>query len=255
MRHRRDAGSLGVPLRRASFRTTPSMMAYAWPPRARLESDRGRRRRCGPPARRIWALTPLPVLGVLVESAALKGQDSLLFHVQMPAGIPVGTLAIGRAGAPTQPAGRQYRRSWRCQDHGGPGALAGRQTGLWRVRPRIRRPFLTAKDEPKSLSSPLRGEVAVGRRGHGHGQPWWRSWPLHPCGAPGRFWPRRGQNADLVRRGEARDTRSPAAGLDHRHPGRRPVGPHDRPRRGAGLSASSTPPRIIRSRATSRPAM
>ena len=45
------------------------------------------------------ALTPLPVLGVPVESAALKGQDSLLSIVQMPAGIPVGTLAIGRAGA------------------------------------------------------------------------------------------------------------------------------------------------------------
>jgi 5-(carboxyamino)imidazole ribonucleotide mutase len=45
------------------------------------------------------ALTDLPVLGVPVESAALKGQDSLLSIVQMPAGIPVGTLAIGRAGA------------------------------------------------------------------------------------------------------------------------------------------------------------
>ncbi len=45
------------------------------------------------------AMTPLPVLGVPVESAALKGQDSLLSIVQMPAGIPVGTLAIGRAGA------------------------------------------------------------------------------------------------------------------------------------------------------------
>ena len=45
------------------------------------------------------ALTPLPVLGVPMESAALKGMDSLLSTVQMPAGIPVGTLAIGRAGA------------------------------------------------------------------------------------------------------------------------------------------------------------
>jgi 5-(carboxyamino)imidazole ribonucleotide mutase len=43
--------------------------------------------------------TPLPVLGVPVESHALKGMDSLLSIVQMPAGIPVGTLAIGRAGA------------------------------------------------------------------------------------------------------------------------------------------------------------
>lgn len=45
------------------------------------------------------ALTALPVLGVPVESHALKGMDSLLSIVQMPAGIPVGTLAIGRAGA------------------------------------------------------------------------------------------------------------------------------------------------------------
>jgi 5-(carboxyamino)imidazole ribonucleotide mutase len=45
------------------------------------------------------SLTELPVFGVPVESAALKGQDSLLSIVQMPAGIPVGTLAIGRAGA------------------------------------------------------------------------------------------------------------------------------------------------------------
>ena len=45
------------------------------------------------------AMTPLPVLGVPVESKALSGIDSLLSIVQMPAGIPVGTLAIGRAGA------------------------------------------------------------------------------------------------------------------------------------------------------------
>src|SRR6202166_2553969 len=45
------------------------------------------------------SMTPLPVLGVPVESHALKGMDSLLSMVQMPAGIPVGTLAIGRAGA------------------------------------------------------------------------------------------------------------------------------------------------------------
>lgn len=45
------------------------------------------------------AMTPLPVFGVPVESHALKGMDSLLSIVQMPAGVPVGTLAIGRAGA------------------------------------------------------------------------------------------------------------------------------------------------------------
>jgi len=45
------------------------------------------------------ALTALPVLGVPVESRILRGVDSLLSIVQMPAGIPVGTLAVGRAGA------------------------------------------------------------------------------------------------------------------------------------------------------------
>lgn len=45
------------------------------------------------------SMTPLPVLGVPVESKMLKGLDSLLSIVQMPAGIPVGTLAIGQAGA------------------------------------------------------------------------------------------------------------------------------------------------------------
>jgi 5-(carboxyamino)imidazole ribonucleotide mutase len=47
----------------------------------------------------VAALTTLPVFGVPVESKALSGQDSLLSIVQMPAGIPVGTLAIGKAGA------------------------------------------------------------------------------------------------------------------------------------------------------------
>jgi 5-(carboxyamino)imidazole ribonucleotide mutase len=47
----------------------------------------------------VASLTPLPVLGVPVESHALKGMDSLMSIVQMPGGIPVGTLAIGRAGA------------------------------------------------------------------------------------------------------------------------------------------------------------
>ena len=47
----------------------------------------------------VASLTPLPVFGVPVQSAALSGKDSLLSIVQMPAGIPVGTLAIGKAGA------------------------------------------------------------------------------------------------------------------------------------------------------------
>jgi 5-(carboxyamino)imidazole ribonucleotide mutase len=47
----------------------------------------------------IAALTTLPVFGVPVQSRALSGQDSLLSIVQMPAGVPVGTLAIGESGA------------------------------------------------------------------------------------------------------------------------------------------------------------
>ena len=45
------------------------------------------------------SMTPLPVFGVPIETKALSGQDSLLSIVQMPAGVPVGTLAIGRSGA------------------------------------------------------------------------------------------------------------------------------------------------------------
>jgi 5-(carboxyamino)imidazole ribonucleotide mutase len=47
----------------------------------------------------VAAMTHLPVLGVPVQSKALSGEDSLLSIVQMPAGVPVGTLAIGEAGA------------------------------------------------------------------------------------------------------------------------------------------------------------
>ncbi|HSG94852.1 MAG TPA: AIR carboxylase family protein, partial [Afifellaceae bacterium] len=47
----------------------------------------------------VASMTSLPVLGVPIETEALHGQDSLLSIVQMPAGVPVGTLAIGRAGA------------------------------------------------------------------------------------------------------------------------------------------------------------
>ncbi|MCP2671364.1 5-(carboxyamino)imidazole ribonucleotide mutase [Maricaulaceae bacterium EIL42A08] len=47
----------------------------------------------------IASMTPLPVLGVPVQSKALSGLDSLLSIVQMPGGVPVGTLAIGKAGA------------------------------------------------------------------------------------------------------------------------------------------------------------
>lgn len=47
----------------------------------------------------VAAITPLPVLGVPVESQALSGMDSLLSIAQMPGGVPVGTLAIGKSGA------------------------------------------------------------------------------------------------------------------------------------------------------------
>lgn len=73
----------------------------------------------------VAAQTVVPVLGVPVQSRALSGQDSLLSIVQMPAGIPVGTLAIGRAGAinaallaaatlgNTRPDVRERLRAWR----------------------------------------------------------------------------------------------------------------------------------------------
>jgi 5-(carboxyamino)imidazole ribonucleotide mutase len=76
------------------------------------------------------AWTPLPVLGVPVESHSLKGMDSLLSIAQMPAGIPVGTLAIGRAGAvnaallaaailaTTDPALASRLDAWRAQQTG-----------------------------------------------------------------------------------------------------------------------------------------
>ena len=71
--------------------------------------------------------TMLPVLGVPIESKALKGMDSLLSIVQMPAGVPVGTLAIGRAGAVNaallaaaivgakRPEVREALRRWRAE--------------------------------------------------------------------------------------------------------------------------------------------
>src|SRR5437879_8196939 len=60
------------------------------------------------------AKTTLPVLGVPVESKALKGLDSLLSMVQMPAGIPVGTLAVGRSGAVKDRKSTRLNSSHRC---------------------------------------------------------------------------------------------------------------------------------------------
>jgi 5-(carboxyamino)imidazole ribonucleotide mutase len=104
MRHAADTlQGLGVPFEAriiSAHRTPKRMMAYAAAARDRglkviVAAAGGAAHLPGMTA----SMTPLPVLGVPIESAALKGQDSLLSIVQMPAGIPVGTLAIGRAGA------------------------------------------------------------------------------------------------------------------------------------------------------------
>jgi 5-(carboxyamino)imidazole ribonucleotide mutase len=73
------------------------------------------------------SMTVLPVLGVPVESHALKGMDSLLSIVQMPGGVPVGTLAIGKAGATN--AGLMAVSILALSDE----ALAGRLTD-WRAK-------------------------------------------------------------------------------------------------------------------------
>src|SRR5438477_7706333 len=57
--------------------------------------------------------TCLPVLGVPIESKALRGLDSLLSTAQMPAGVPVGTLAIGEAGAKNRSEERRVGKEWR----------------------------------------------------------------------------------------------------------------------------------------------
>ena len=73
------------------------------------------------------AFTALPVLGVPVASKALSGQDSLLSIVQMPAGVPVGTLAIGEAGRRQRGAARRRDpRAGRRRTRGPPGGMAGR---------------------------------------------------------------------------------------------------------------------------------
>ena len=104
MRHAAETlEALGVPFEAriiSAHRTPKRMMAYAAAAKGRglrviVAGAGGAAHLPGMTA----SMTPLPVLGVPVESAALKGQDSLLSIVQMPAGIPVGTLAIGRAGA------------------------------------------------------------------------------------------------------------------------------------------------------------
>ena len=104
MRHAAETlEALGVPFEAriiSAHRTPKRMMTYASRAKGRglkviIAGAGGAAHLPGMTA----SMTALPVLGVPVESAALKGQDSLLSIVQMPAGIPVGTLAIGRAGA------------------------------------------------------------------------------------------------------------------------------------------------------------
>ncbi len=104
MRHAAETlDALGVPHETrivSAHRTPRRLVAYA-------ESARGRGLKvviagAGGAAHlpgMLAAVTPLPVFGVPVESRALSGLDSLLSIVQMPAGVPVGTLAIGKAGA------------------------------------------------------------------------------------------------------------------------------------------------------------
>jgi 5-(carboxyamino)imidazole ribonucleotide mutase len=89
----------------------------------------------------VAAMTTLPVLGVPVQSRALRGLDSLLSIVQMPAGVPVGTLAIGRAGAVN--AALLAAAILALQDEAVAAALAGwreRQTAAVAERPHAPEP-------------------------------------------------------------------------------------------------------------------
>ena len=104
MRHAAETlEALGVPFETrivSAHRTPRRLVAYAEEARARglkviVAGAGGAAHLPGMAA----SMTPLPVIGVPVESKSLKGMDSLLSIVQMPAGVPVGTVAIGRAGA------------------------------------------------------------------------------------------------------------------------------------------------------------
>jgi len=104
MRHAADTlDALGVPYEKkivSAHRTPARLYDYAHSARERglklvIAGAGGAAHLPGMTA----SMTELPVLGVPIETQALKGMDSLLSIVQMPAGIPVGTLAIGKAGA------------------------------------------------------------------------------------------------------------------------------------------------------------
>ena len=99
------------------------------------------------------AMTALPVLGVPVESKALNGMDSLLSIVQMPAGIPVGTLAIGKPGAIN--AALLAAAMLATGD-----AALGERLAAWRARADRRRPrrarltqWLSPRDRPSASSA------------------------------------------------------------------------------------------------------
>jgi 5-(carboxyamino)imidazole ribonucleotide mutase len=104
MRHAAETlGELGIPCESkivSAHRTPKRLVAYAESARERglkviIAGAGGAAHLPG----MVASMTPLPVFGVPVESKTLKGLDSLLSIVQMPAGVPVGTLAIGKAGA------------------------------------------------------------------------------------------------------------------------------------------------------------
>ena len=104
MRHAAETlDALGIPYERrvmSAHRTPRLMFAYATGAAARgLRVVIGGAGGAAHLAGLVAALTPIPVLGVPVESASLKGMDSLLSMVQMPGGIPVATFAIGKPGA------------------------------------------------------------------------------------------------------------------------------------------------------------
>jgi 5-(carboxyamino)imidazole ribonucleotide mutase len=104
MRHAAETlEALGIPYERrvmSAHRTPRQMIAYATGAAARgLRVVIGGAGGAAHLAGLVAALTPIPVLGVPMESASLKGMDSLLSIVQMPGGVPVATFAIGKPGA------------------------------------------------------------------------------------------------------------------------------------------------------------
>ena len=115
------------------------------------------------------AWTALPVLGVPVESHALKGMDSLLSIVQMPAGIPVGTLAIGRAGAINAALLAAAILAWRRAGTVRPDWMLGPRGADRRRRTRQRAagPGVSAQATFASATFPLAPNATIGLVGGG----------------------------------------------------------------------------------------